>query len=66
MTVHNPNRYFSADLSVGLPALFTRMLVDSPPGWIDFLPATPGDWPVGKVEGLHAHGLLLPAPAGAR
>ena len=56
MTTHNPNQYFNADLCGGLPALITRMLVDSQPGWIDLLPATPRDWPAGKIEGIRARG----------
>jgi hypothetical protein len=58
MTTHNPNQYFNADLCGGLPALITRMLVDSQPGWIDLLPATPRDWPAGKIEGIRARGQI--------
>ncbi len=50
------SQYFNADLCGGLPALLARMLVDSQPGWIDLLPATPRDWPVGNIEGIRARG----------
>ena len=56
MTTHNPNQYFNADLCGGLPALLIRMLVDSQPGWIELLPATPPDWPAGSIEGVRARG----------
>ena len=58
MTTHNPNEYFNADLCGGLPALLIRMLIDSQPGWIELLPATPSDWPAGKIEGIRARGQL--------
>jgi predicted GH43/DUF377 family glycosyl hydrolase len=58
MTTHNPNQYFNADLCGGLPALLIRMLVDSQPGWIELLPATPKDWPAGKIEGVRARGQI--------
>jgi hypothetical protein len=56
MTTHNPDQYFNADLCGGLPALLIRMLVDSQPGWIELLPATPKDWPAGRIEGVRARG----------
>ena len=56
ITTHNQNQYFNADLCGGLPALLIRMLVDSQPGWIELLPATPSDWPAGKIEGVRARG----------
>jgi hypothetical protein len=58
MTSHNPNQYFNADLCGGLPALLTRMLVDSQPGWIELLPAIPKDWPDGKIAGVRARGQI--------
>lgn len=58
MTTHNPNQYFNADLCGGLPALLIRMLVDSQPGWIELLPATPSDWPDGKIEGVRTRGQI--------
>jgi hypothetical protein len=58
MTTHNPNQYFNADLCGGLPALLTRMLVDSQPGWIELLPAIPKDWPDGKIAGVRARGQI--------
>jgi hypothetical protein len=58
MTTHNPNQYFNADLCGGLPALLTRMLVDSQPGWLELLPAIPKDWPDGKIAGVRVRGQI--------
>ena len=58
MTTHNPDQYFNADLCGGLPALLIRMLLDSQPGWIELLPATPLDWPSGQIEGVRARGQI--------
>jgi beta-xylosidase len=58
MTTHNPDQYFNADLCGGLPALLTRMLVDSQTGWVELLPAIPRDWPAGNIEGIRARGQI--------
>ncbi len=51
VSTHNPQAIFNTDISGGLPALILRMLVDSQPGWIEFLPAWPKTMPDGKLEG---------------
>jgi hypothetical protein len=56
VSTHNPGAIFNTDLCGGLPALVTRMLVDSQPGWIELLPALPPDWPNGSIQGVRARG----------
>jgi len=56
VTTHNPQAIFNTDLCGGFPALVTRMLVDSQPGWIELLPALPPDWPNGSIKGIRARG----------
>jgi hypothetical protein len=58
VTTHNPKAIFNTDLSGGLPALIIRMLVDSQPGWIEFLPALPKNLPSGKIEGVALRGQI--------
>ena len=58
VTTHNPKAIFNTDLSGGLPALIIRMLVDSQPGWIEFLPAWPKSLPSGKIEGVALRGQI--------
>ena len=58
VTTHNPKAIFNTDLSGGLPALIIRMLVDSQPGWIEFLPAWPKNLPSGKIEGVALRGQI--------
>jgi alpha-L-fucosidase 2 len=59
MTTHNPGQYFNTDLSGGFPALIIRMLVESQPGHIDFLPAWPADMPSGKIQGVALRGQII-------
>ncbi len=59
MTTHNPGKIFNADLSGGLPALVIRMLVESQPGWIEFLPAWPKNMPQGKIQGVALRGQVV-------
>lgn len=59
VTTHNPKAIFNTDLSGGLPALIIRMLVDSQPGWIEFLPAWPKNLPSGKIEGVALRGQII-------
>ena len=59
VTTHNPKAIFNTDLSGGLPALILRMLVDSQPGWIEFLPAWPKNMPTGKIEGVALRGQII-------
>lgn len=59
VSTHNPGAIFNTDVSGGLPALVLDMLVESQPGWIDFLPAWPTSMPSGKVEGVALRGQIL-------
>jgi hypothetical protein len=59
VTTHNPKAIFNTDLSGGLPALVHRMLIDSQPGWIEFLPAWSASLPSGKLEGALLRGQIL-------
>lgn len=58
-SLHNPGKIFNTDISGGLPALVLRMLVDSKPSSIDFLPAWPTSMPTGKVEGVALRGQII-------
>jgi hypothetical protein len=58
VTTHNPKAIFNTDLSGGLPALIIRMLTDSQPGWVEFLPAWPENLPSGKIEGVKLRGQI--------
>lgn len=58
-SLHNPGKIFNVDISGGLPALVLRMLVDSKPGSIYFLPAWPTSMPTGKVEGVSLRGQII-------
>jgi hypothetical protein len=59
MSTHNPKAIFNTDISGGLPALILRMLVDSQPGWVEFLPAWPETMPAGKIEGAALRGQII-------
>jgi hypothetical protein len=59
ISTHNPKAIFNTDISGGLPALILRMLVDSQPGWIEFLPAWPNSMPAGKIEGAALRGQII-------
>jgi hypothetical protein len=58
VTTHNPKAIFNTDLSGGLPALIIRMLADSQPGWVEFLPAWPENLPSGKIVGVKLRGQI--------
>jgi len=58
-SLHNPGKIFNIDISGGLPALVLRMLVDSKPGSIYFLPAWPNSMPTGKIEGVALRGQII-------
>ena len=58
VTTHNPKAIFNTDLSGGLPALIIRMLADSQPGWLEFLPAWSENLPSGKIEGVKLRGQI--------
>ena len=64
VSTHDPGSLFNVDLCGGLPAIVNRMLVDSRPGWIELLPALPGQWPSGRIEGIRCRGgVALPVLA---
>ena len=44
------------DISGGMPAVVIKMLVSSEPGTIRLLPALPGAWPTGTIEGVLCRG----------
>jgi alpha-L-fucosidase 2 len=56
VSTHNPKEIFNTDICGGLPAVINRMLVDSQPGWIELLPATPAGWHDGRIEGIRCRG----------
>ena len=44
------------DVSGGLPAVLIKMFVASDPGRLHLLPALPGAWPEGAIEGVRCRG----------
>ena len=48
---HNVGGLFNTDISGGLPAVIIEMLVYSEKGKIQLLPALPGEWKSGSLEG---------------
>jgi hypothetical protein len=56
---HDPGEIFNTDISGGLPAVVTEMLVYSTPDVIELLPALPTEWPAGKISGVRARGGFL-------
>ena len=57
-TTHNRQDIFNVDICGGLPDIACRMLVDSQPGRLVLLPALPGQWPNGAIEGVLARGQI--------
>lgn len=53
---HDPGRIFNTDISGGLPAVVTEMLVNSTAYVIELLPAIPKEWPDGEIKGVRARG----------
>lgn len=51
-------RVFQIDANLGIAAAVLEMLVFSGDGMVKLLPALPGKWPVGCVEGLRCRGAL--------
>lgn len=59
ISTHNPRAIFNTDISGGYPALVLRMLLDSQPGWVSFLPAWPENFPSGKLYGAALRGQIV-------
>ena len=53
---HDPGKIFNMDISGGLPAVVTYMLVQSTKDSIILLPTLPADWSNGEVRGVLARG----------
>ena len=49
---HDPGEIFNVDISGGLPALVSEMLVQSSQKEIKILPVLPKQWPSGKIIGV--------------
>ena len=56
VSYHDPGEIFNLDISGGLPALVTYMLIQSAPGKIELLPALPQEWASGSIKGALARG----------
>jgi len=59
VSYHDPGAIFNHDISGGLPAVVTYMLLQSTPEKIELLPALPIDWPKGSIKGARARGGFL-------
>jgi alpha-L-fucosidase 2 len=57
-TYHDPGGLFNMDLSGGYPSVIIRALYYSEPGLISLLPALPGEWTKGKIEGILLRGQI--------
>jgi len=57
-STHNAGKLFNMDISGGMPAVVIKMLVASEPGGIRLLPALPGAWPSGTIEGVLCRGQI--------
>jgi hypothetical protein len=55
-STHNDKSLFNMDISGGMPAVIIKMLVASMPGEIRLIPALPGAWPSGTIEGVLCRG----------
>lgn len=56
VSYHDPGAIFNHDISGGLPAVVTYMLLQSTTDQIELLPALPADWPNGSIKGARARG----------
>ena len=59
VSYHDPGAIFNHDISGGLPAVLTYMLLQSTPEKIELLPALPKNWPNGSIKGARARGGFL-------
>jgi alpha-L-fucosidase 2 len=57
-SMHNHKSLFNMDISGGMPAVIIKMLVASDPGRIKLLPALPGVWPAGEIQGVLCRGQI--------
>lgn len=57
-SMHNRRSLFNMDISGGQPSVVIKMLVDSSPGKIRLLPALPGAWDKGTIEGVLCRGAV--------
>ncbi len=53
---HDPGEIFNVDISGGLPAVVTEMIVQSSMNEIKLLPALPEKWSEGSIKGVRARG----------
>lgn len=53
---HDPGEIFNVDISGGLPAVVTEMIVQSSMNEIVLLPALPDEWSDGSIKGVLARG----------
>ncbi|RYZ95308.1 MAG: alpha-L-fucosidase, partial [Sphingobacteriaceae bacterium] len=53
---HNVGELFNTDISGGLPAVITEMLIYADAGEISLLPALPAEWDTGVLEGVRLRG----------
>jgi hypothetical protein len=56
VSTHDAGSIFNIDLSGGFPALVAEMLVQSSRGAVHLLPALPGAWPSGSIDGIACRG----------
>ncbi len=49
---HDPGEIFNIDISGGLPAVVTEMIVQSSSSEVVLLPALPAEWPKGEIVGV--------------
>jgi hypothetical protein len=57
-TTHNKHDLFNVDICGGMPALLTRMLVDTEGDVVDLLPMLPSGWSSGRIAGILTRGGL--------
>jgi len=57
-SMHNHRSLFNMDISGGMPAVIIKMLVASDVGQLQLLPALPGAWPKGRIEGVLCRGAI--------
>jgi hypothetical protein len=57
-SMHNHRSLLNMDISGGMPAVIIKMLVASEPGEVSLLPALPGAWPEGSIQGALCRGQI--------